>query len=109
MKVYKVKISPQAREHLNQIRDYIAFELLLPSTAKKILELIHDKIGSLSTFPERNPLIREEPWGKKGIRKIIVKNFYVYYMISESEKTVKVIAIIYGKRDQDYRLGKLDV
>ncbi len=99
MKEYKVSLTPQSIEHLKLIRDYISIELLSPDTASDMLELLRMKIKELSYFPERNPKIREEPWGSKGVRKLIVKNYYVYYIVFEEEKIVKVVAIIYAKRD----------
>ncbi len=109
MEEYKVKLTLQAKEHLNQIRDYISLELLSPSTALDMLNLLKKQINNLSYFPERNPRIKEEPWGKNGVRKLIVKNYYVYYIISEKDKIVKVFAVIYGKRDQTSRLGEIDI
>ncbi len=44
MEEYKVKLTPQAKEQLNQIRDYIALELLSPSTAVDIIKLLKEKI-----------------------------------------------------------------
>ncbi len=62
MEEYKVKLTPQAKEQLNQIRDYIALELLSPSTANDMLILLREKIKKLSYLPERNPKISEMPW-----------------------------------------------
>ncbi len=109
MEEYKIKLTPQAKEHLIQIRDYIGLELSAPVIAKNILEFFKEKIKTLSYLPERNPQIIEEPWGSNGVRKLIVKNYYVYYIISETEKTVKIIAVIYGKREQNSSLEELEV
>ncbi len=74
-----------------------------------MLKLLREKIKKLSYLPERNPKICEIPWGDKGVRKLIVKNYYVYYIISETEKTVKIIAVIYGRRDQASRLEEMNI
>ncbi len=73
MEEYKVIITPQAKEHLIQIKDYISINLLSPDTAKNILKLLRKKIKDLSYLPERNPLISEIPWNSRGVRKLIVK------------------------------------
>ncbi len=109
MKEYRVSLTPQAKEHLSQIKSYIAFELLSPVTAKNMIKLLGTKINELSYLPERNPRIKEEPWGNNGVRKLIVKNYYVYYVIFEKEKIVKILAVIYGRRDQVARLKTLDI
>ena len=51
-------------------------------------------------MPSRYPPIEEEPWHTKGIRKMPVKNFLVYYLVDEEKKTVWVTAVVYGRRDQ---------
>lgn len=107
MDTYIVKITKQAEEHLRAIRDYISEDLLSPDISRKMLSLIKEKIQSLSYMPERNPLIQEEKWRSLGIRRLIVKNYYVYYMLIESEKKVQVIGIVYGKRDQFGQLEQL--
>ena len=58
-----------------------------------------------SLFPD-NPTIAvrfpvpAEPWHTYGVRKMIVKNFFVYYLIEEYKRQVAVTAVIYGRRDQ---------
>ena len=58
------------------------------------------EIEKLDFMPSKYPLTEEESWHTKGIRKMPVKNFIVYYLVSEEEKTVWVTAVIYGRRDQ---------
>lgn len=45
-------------------------------------------------------LTEDEPWHTKGIRKMPVKNFLVYYLVDEEKKVVWITAVIYGRRDQ---------
>lgn len=54
----------------------------------------------LGQMPERFQLIDEDPWRSRGVRKLIVKNFYAYYWIDEEATTVYVTAVTYAKRDQ---------
>ena len=42
----------------------------------------------------------EEPWHSRGVRKIVAKNFYIYYRLDESLGRVYVMNVIYAKRDQ---------
>jgi toxin ParE1/3/4 len=44
--------------------------------------------------------VDQEPWHSRGVRKIIVKNFYVYYRIDEPAGAVFVLNVIYARRDQ---------
>lgn len=107
MEEYKIRITRQARTHLQDIRDYIATTFLEPETAKKMVQLLRLEIQSLSDMPQRIKVIDEEPWGSYGFRKKRVKNYYVYYWINEEKKQVQIIAVIYVKRDQIKQLEKM--
>ncbi len=100
MDEYKIKITRQAKEHLELIREYIATGLKEPAIAKRTLELLKTEMMSLQTMPYRVKAIDEEPWGKLGFRKIRVKNYYVYFWVDENRKEVQILAVIYVRRDQ---------
>ena len=51
-------------------------------------------------MPERIKTVDEQPWNDAGVRKIRVRNYYIYFIISESDHTVKIMAVIYVGRDQ---------
>ena len=42
----------------------------------------------------------DEPWKSRGVRRLLCKNFYVYYRIDETAKTVYILNVVYNKRDQ---------
>jgi len=106
---YHVKITTQAKEQLQEIRDYIAHELLAPEAAKNMLMLLGAEMASLATMPKRVKLVDEEPWRSEGVRVKAVKNYLVYFWINEPEMTVQVFAVIYAKRDQIKILSQLDM
>ena len=60
-------------------------------------------------MPARNKCVDQEPWCSRGVRKIIVKNFYVYYRIDEQAETVYVLNVIYARRDQLKALSHMKV
>lgn len=105
---YKVKITPFAFSQLAETATYVSDILLVPETALKWLDVLRSSIASLSSMPNRFPLTEETPWREKGIRKLTVKGFFVYYLVDEPQKTVTVTAVIYGRRDQISVLKELD-
>ena len=105
---YKVKITPFAFSQLSETVKYISDVLLVPETAAKWLDVLQSSIKSLSSMPNRFPLTEEQPWREKGIRKLNVKGFLVYYLVDEGHKTVTVTAVVYGRRDQIGALKELD-
>lgn len=106
---YTVKITPQAEEQTQEIIYYITHELKAPDAAFHLLGILEDSISSLSHYPQRVALINEEPYHTKGIRRLPVKNFLIYFWIDDTNMTVHVTAIIYGKRDQLRQLSQMDM
>lgn len=106
---YTVKIAHSAEEQLREITDYIRFTLQAPDTAMKMLDILAEEIFSLNQFPNRVLLTDEEPWRSQGIRKLLVKNFLVYFWVDEEAKKVQVIGIVYARRDQRHQLSNLDM
>ncbi|WP_311437013.1 type II toxin-antitoxin system RelE/ParE family toxin [Fannyhessea vaginae] len=107
MDEYKIKVTRQAKEHLELIREYIATELQAPIVAKRMLELLKSEMMSLQTMPYRVKLIGEQPWCELGFRRIRVKNYYVYFCVDDSRKEVQILAVIYVRRDQTKQLEEL--
>ena len=97
---YSVKLTPHAIVQIQETIAYISKVLLVPETAVAWADYLQKEIAMLDSMPARYPLIEEEPWRTKGIRKMPVRNFIVYYLIDESQKTVWITAVVYGRRDQ---------
>lgn len=97
---YEVKLTPQAIGQIEETVQYISKILHTPETARKWADALQCEIGKLDFMPSRYPLTEEEPQHTKGIRKMSVKNFLVYYLVDENKKIVWVTAVIYGRRDQ---------
>jgi len=97
---YKVKLTKQATQQLQNTIEYISKILQEPEAAKRWSERIKKGILSLDQMPLRFPLVEEKPWRTEGIHKMAVENFTVYYWVNEPSATVWVIAVIYSRRDQ---------
>ncbi|OPH54689.1 plasmid stabilization protein [Paenibacillus ferrarius] len=95
---YRLVITELAETDLRNIADYIANELLEPTTARKMIAKIAEAAFQLELMPFRNGLVRDERLAAYGIRHILVDSYIVFYVISEKEETVTIIRILYGKR-----------
>lgn len=104
---YRVKITLQAYDNISKIIRYISHNLHSPDAASQLLDRIYEKAASLAHMPKRIALINEEPWGSKGIRKVSVNNFYIYFWIDEKNMMVQIISVIYSKRNQIQQLGNI--
>ena len=99
MNKYHIDITEPAENDLREIGHYILRELLEPAIANKLVGKIGDAILTLEELPLRNPLITDEKMSKRGIRKLLIDNYIVFYMVSEQQRTVTIIRILYGRRD----------
>lgn len=99
MKAYHLAITEPAEADLKEITDYIAKELLEPSTAQHLITKISEAIFELEQMPKRYALVDDERLANQGIRKLVVDNYIVFYIVSEKNQSVSVIRILYGRRD----------
>lgn len=106
---YEIKVTRQALEQMREIAHYISYDLMAPEAADNLLDDLKASILKLSVLPKKYPLIEEEPWRSEGVRKIVVKNFLVYYWIDEEYNKIQVTAVIYSKRDQIKQLKNMEM
>lgn len=95
MENYEVILYPTAKHDLLEIIDYL--NTLSPEAAFRYYDLLTEEISSLSHMPERCPHPKDLALATKGYRYLIVKDYLVFYVVSE--KTVQIRRILYGRRD----------
>lgn len=95
---YSVMISATAGEDAAGIADYIAYMLLDPQAAIRLIGKLKEAVNSLKTMPERHPLVAEAYLALRGIRTLLVDNYCVFYAVNRAEHTVNIIRVIYTKR-----------
>ncbi len=99
MDKFNVIITSDAEKELNELDDYITFELHAPDTAVSYIAFIKKKLASLSDMPKRYKLVNDEPWHSRGVRRMNTKNFAVFYIVLEDYHEVYIQNVIYQKRD----------
>ena len=100
MDSYEIIITPDAETDLFEIRDYIAYTLLVPDIALNYIRAIRSELQKLTYMASSIAPIEQEPWHSRGGRKIIAKNFYIYYRPDDASGKVYILNVIYAKRDQ---------
>ena len=98
--LYKLIILPEAQKDIRDIVLYIARELAAPQAALNLQAAFEKEIRTLAGRPKRIKTVNEQPWKDTGIRKIRIKNYYIYFLVDDEEMAVKVNAVIYTGRDQ---------
>lgn len=99
MKKYSALITHTATEDLKSIASYISHELREPSIAKKLVENIKETVMSLEEMPTRHSLLRDANLAVQGIRKIMVDNYILFYIVSEKDNVVTIVRILYCRRN----------
>lgn len=102
MKQYTVEISKEALQDMEDIYDYIALNLLSPENAMMQYDRIAEAILSLNIFPERFRILDFDSEKTKMIRRMIVDNYSIFYVIKGTR--VIVISILYSASNIDARL-----
>ena len=97
MDSYDIIVTPDAEADLFEIRDYIARTLLVPDVALNYIRTLQEEMQKLTYM------------ASKGVRKIIVKNFYVYYRLDVPSGKVYILNVIYAKRDQLKVLNRINL
>ncbi len=100
MERYEIVMTPDAMEDLAVLRDYIRDRLGSAGTALNYIRTVRQEIGSLDVMPERFALLSEEPWHSRGLRRMVVKNFFVYYRLDKEAKRIYILNVIYARREQ---------
>jgi addiction module RelE/StbE family toxin len=99
MESYQVVMTRNATQDLRDISSYIANVLKEPVIAKRLVEKIKLAVMCLDQLPMRHNLVSDEYLASMGFRKIMIDNYLIFYIVSEKDKTVTVVRILYGKRD----------
>lgn len=85
---------------------YIAEKLKSPENALGQYTRIADEILSLETFPERYRTVDFEPERSAGLRRMLVDNYSVFYVLRGHR--VIVTDILYSASDIEQRLKEKD-
>lgn len=102
MKQYKVEITKEALQDMEDIYNYIANELLSPENAMGQYNRIAGEILRLDMFPEKFKVLESKREKKRELRRLVVDNYSVFYVINEDR--VIVTNVLYSASDIEKRL-----
>lgn len=95
---YRVKFTAIAEVDLDEIFQYIAVQLSAPDAAVSLLDEMEEQISRLCDFPYAGSVISDETLAARGYRKLIVRNYIIFYLVNEDERQVVIMRILYGAR-----------
>ena len=100
---HAIVYSPLARRDLEEIQDYISFELKNPVAARNTVSAILDETENLEDFPLIGTPVDGLPFMVDEYRFLAVRNYLVFYRVTEG--CVFVDRILYKRRDYLPLLG----
>ncbi len=92
-----VEVSPQAAEDLLEIKDYIENELQNPLAAQNTIHKIIETYENLADLPDIGIPVERYVSFPTDYRFVLANNYSIFYRVEAS--TVKVVRIMYSKRD----------
>ena len=95
--------SPLARQDLDEIFDYIAYELENQPSAAETINAILDAAESLGEFPFVGSHVKGLPFLVDEYRFLCARNYLIFYRVTDSR--IFVDRILYKRRDYLPLLG----
>lgn len=102
---YKILHSKDCERDLDDIENYITFNLCSPTVAEKLIDKLYNATFSLSDSPKRYKIYDIEPWRSRELRYFYMDNYVIFYLVDDDKKEVSVLRIIYKARDLNYQLS----
>lgn len=99
MAKYRVDISEPAENDLRDIVRSISVLLSAPTAALKMMDAIEEALTGLAVMPQKYPPVSDERLAMMGYRKLLVKNYIIFFTIDEKSKVVDVERILYARRN----------
>lgn len=96
---FNIYVSKRAENDLKEIVLYIKEKLEEPNIARNYSKLLKEKIKTLEHFPERFAIIDDF-----RTRKLVIRNYVVFYSINEENRVVNVKRILYGATDWENKI-----
>lgn len=96
---YKVKITKQFEDDLDDILTYISQSLHNPSAQKVLLEKVNEVIINIEKFPFIYPIYHNEIIAQKGYRYATVKNYLIFYTVNDDTDVITISRFLYGKQN----------
>ena len=97
--MYEVIYLPTARRQLTDAALSIAADLAAPEAAEKLLDAVDEEISRLCEHPYRHPVYAASYAMRQEIRYFPVRNYLVFYVVKEEQKTVEIWRFLHQRRN----------
>lgn len=95
--MYELEYQPLAQQDMVNIVGYISKTLHNPAAAERLAKAFIDEAEAIRKFPYSMPVCHPIRPIKYEYRKLIVKNYVMFYRVDEAEKLITIARIVYAK------------
>ena len=99
--MYKLEYLPLARQDMLDISQYIGRELCNPEAAWKLAEEMVEAAERLRDFPYSNAVYVPIRQLRYEYRKLLVKNYIMFYRVDEAARKITIARVVYARRDYE--------
>ena len=99
--MYKLEYLPIAMYDMVEIAKYISQDLCDPQAAENLAYGMIQAAERLAAFPYVCPIHRALKPLKYEYRKLLVRNYIMFYWVDEKERKVTIARVIYSRRDYE--------
>jgi len=99
--MYRLTFLPIAKQDMTDIVHYISNELFNPVAAAALAEEMIEAAERLCDFPYINTVHQTIKPLKQEYRKLLVKNYIMFYWVDEKKKLITIVRVIYARRDYE--------
>lgn len=97
--MYTLEYLPIAKRDMAAIAEYIGVKLANPAAADALAEKMVREAEKLTDMPYKCGVYISSRPLKHEYRKLLVKNYIMFYYVDESKKLITVARVVYAKRD----------
>jgi len=95
--MFRLHYSPESRNDLAEIKEYISEEYDNPGAAGRMIEYIVKRIRGLGQFPEMGAMLSSVVEIDSNYRFLVCKKYLVFYRVEENN--VFISRVLHGSRD----------
>lgn len=104
---YSYVLTEIAETDVEEILDYIAYELSNPQAASDFADALDEKLEEIRLTPKAGRPVHNPYLKRDDVRRVLVKNYIAYYLIDRKAEKIVVLRIVYNGRDQDKLLDTI--
>ena len=105
---YHFALTQRAKQDVRQNVGYIRNELGNEKAAGMLMNELDKCIERLCIFPESGKLVFDEYLPGIHVRRKIVGKYILFYQVLKEEKVIRILRIVYGRRDMEEELKHMN-